>query len=87
MATFVVLTLFIAILMILPGQKGVCIETRPSLLAQNYHQPKSSFCDDTRTLNNPPPLLHLCFLLVMATHKKYIYIKETKIWIVEVLLF
>ena len=76
MATFVVLTLFIAILMILPGQKGVYLETRPSLLAQNYHKPKSSFCDDTRTLNTPParPLLYLCFLLVMATHKIYIYI-------------
>ena len=78
MAPFVVLTLFIAILIILPGQKGVCLETRPSLLAQKYHlKPKSSFCDNTRTLNNPTPppplsspLLYLCFLLVILRRIK-----------------
>ena len=87
MAPFVVLTLFIAILIILPGQKGVCLETRPSLLAQKYHlKPKSSFCDNTRTLNNPtppPPPLLSPFIFVFFTR----YIKENKIWIVEVLFF
>lgn len=45
MAPFVVLILLIAILRILPGQKGGCLETRPSSLMQNDHlKPKLSLC-------------------------------------------
>ena len=45
MAPFVVLMLLIAILIILPGQKGVCLETRSSFLMQNDHlKPKLPLC-------------------------------------------
>ena len=45
MAPFVVLMLFIAILIILSGSKGVCPKTRRSPLAQSdYLKPKLSLC-------------------------------------------
>ena len=45
MAPFIVLLLLIAILIILPGFKGFCLESCPSSLAQNDHlKPKLSLC-------------------------------------------
>ena len=45
MAPFVVLMLFIAILIILPGSKGVCLKIRRSPLVQSdYLKPKLSLC-------------------------------------------
>lgn len=45
MAPFVVLMIVIAILIILPGLKGICLETCPSRLMQNDHlKPKVSLC-------------------------------------------
>ena len=48
--------------------------------------PNCTFVVVLRWNENGNPSLYLCVLLVMATHKKY-YIKEKKIWIVEVVFF
>ena len=45
MAPFVVLMLFIAILIILPGSKDICLKIRRSPLTQSdYLKPKLSLC-------------------------------------------
>ena len=76
----------IAILISLHGLKGVFPETRHSPFAQNDHlKTKLSICCLFAMKRVGYPLFNSCFLLVRATQT--IYVKEKKIWIVEVVNF
>ena len=76
----------IAVLIALHGLKGVFLETRHSPFAQNdLLKTKLSLCCLFAMKLVRYPLFNSCFLLVRATQK--IYLKEKKIWIVEVVNF
>ena len=75
-----------ATLIALHGLKGVFLETRPSSFAQNDHlKPKLFLCCLFAMKRVRCPLFNSSFLPVRTTQK--IYLKEEKIWIVEVVNF
>ena len=87
MAPFIVLLPLIVILIILPGFKGVCLESRPSPLGQYDHlKPKLSLCCRFERKRGRWTRFCICVLYSLWLHNKYI-IKEKRIWIVEVLFF
>ena len=76
-----------AILITLPVKKGVCLETRPSIFAQSDHlKPKLSLCCLFAIKRERLSPLFICVFYSLWPHKK-IYLKEKKIWIIEVVIF